>query len=52
MCLSDELMDGLPPPEKLEMLADWLDIKTPEQGNEVQVDLRKWASNIRKVAGK
>ena len=39
---------SLPSPDKLEMLAAWLDLRYPEyEANEVQRDLRRWASGLR-----
>ena len=40
--------DALPPAGKLEGLADWIDVKYPNDPHpEVQRDLRKWAAAIR-----
>lgn len=40
----------LPDPNKLETLADWLDLQYPNDKNtEVQCDLRLWASSLRKI---
>lgn len=42
------LGEALPPPEKLYLLAEWLDLKfgDTEEGDEVQQDLRAWARAI------
>jgi len=40
----EELERALPDPKKLRDLAMWLDIKFPNDGDEVQRDLRRWAS--------
>jgi hypothetical protein len=46
------LEEKLPSPEKLELLAYWLDSKHPNDYNpEVKADLRKWAQNIREIIG-
>lgn len=40
----------LPDPDKLELLADWLDVKYPDDNDsQVQLDLRRWARGIRDV---
>lgn len=45
----EELWRAVPPPEKLELLADWIDAKYPnDAAPEVQVDLRAWAAAIRR----
>lgn len=45
---ADEAERLLPPPDKLEMLADWIDVKYPDDDDpEVQLDLRRWARDIR-----
>ena len=41
-----EVVAKLPPPSKLRLLADWLDMKYPDHSPEVQNDLRAWASHI------
>ena len=44
---------AMPDPDKLDMLAAWIDLKHPEyDGNDVQNDLRRWATNIRAVIAK
>lgn len=40
------------PADRLDMLADWLDLKDSQRGvqeDEVQRDLRSWAGTLRKV---
>ena len=46
------IREKLPPPEKLELLAEWFDGYDGERrslDNEVQTDLRIWAMNIRQL---
>lgn len=44
------LRKALPNPDKLELLASWLDIRFPDDQNpEIQRDLREWAKAIREV---
>ncbi len=40
--------EDLPDPDKLELLADWIDSKYPDDPNpDVQADLRRWAQSLR-----
>lgn len=49
-CEIERLRAALPPPEKLELLANYFDLKdAPGQGTEVQEDIREWARRIREV---
>ena len=42
--------EGLPAPERLELLADWFDKTTTDNPDkEIQNDLRKWAEGIREI---
>lgn len=44
------LVEALPDPDKLEILARWFDMKYPSDANpEVQTDLREWAKKIRRA---
>lgn len=48
-----EILKSLPPPERLEVLASWIDALHPNDKNvEVQNDLRTWANNLRKLKEK
>lgn len=43
-----DLLAALPDPEKLELLASWIDVKHADNPDtEVQDDLRRWAAGIR-----
>jgi hypothetical protein len=42
--------EDLPAPERLELLADWLDKTTADNPDkEIQKDLRKWAEGVREI---
>jgi hypothetical protein len=47
----DKLLEALPDPDKLETLADWFDLEQGRRpdwvGNDVQTDLRNWATKAR-----
>lgn len=44
----DRLRAALPNPAKLDLLADWVDLRYPNDPDpQVQADLRRWARNIR-----
>lgn len=46
----ESIKKALPPPDKLETLANYLDtLDRPFQSDEVQRDLREWARRIREV---
>ena len=43
-----KLEEALPDAEKLDLLAEWIDLKYPDDARpEVQNDLRSWANRIR-----
>jgi len=45
---SREAYNALPDDEKLDTLANWIDLNFPgDEAPEVQVDLRRWARNAR-----
>lgn len=49
----NEILKALPPSERLELLAGWIDALHPNDKNtEVQDDLRTWAKNLRKLKEK
>ena len=51
-CRIAQLEAALPNAGKLETLADWIDVKYPNDSNpEVQSDLRRWAAAIRSAVG-
>jgi len=49
----DLLAIALPDDEKLDLLADWIDLNFPDDENpEVQADLRRWARSAREALAK
>ena len=51
-CRIAELKAALPDPDKLDLLADWLDLKDAQEGRdgvEIQLDLRRWARLVREA---